>query len=228
MTADIDTPAIGIDVSSYQGHVDWDAVAGSGMAFMWARASEGMTVDPLYVDHFCGAQKAGLLAGLYLFFRARHTGAEQATQILQLLNNAEQASGTKAALPIALDLETFDGKSDAVFGYQVHRFIDKVADAGERLIIYTGPGFFDPIPLSSVVGIEKVPLWLADYRATPRCPHAWDRWTFLQMTGIGMVPGVRGPCDKNRFAGTSEELLAWLIHPAFGIGNKPATPRNDT
>jgi lysozyme len=98
----------GIDVSHYQGVVDWQQVAQNGMAFAFAKATEGITyVDPQLAANWDGIRVAGLVRGAYHFFEPNDDAAQQAQHFL---STVQLQPGD---LPPVLDVETTGGVSDA-------------------------------------------------------------------------------------------------------------------
>ena len=83
----------GIDVSHYQAHVDWAAVAGGGVRFGFAKASEGTVVpDQYFLDNWNGMKAAGILRGAYHFFHPNADAQAQAHNFLQRLAVANGAA----------------------------------------------------------------------------------------------------------------------------------------
>ena len=106
----------GIDVSHYQGVVDWAAVAASGEQFAFAKATEGVSVADLYFhDNWAGIKSAGLLRGAYHFFHPDQNAPTQAQSFLAKLTAANGSPLLAPGdLPATLDLEITGGCSPAV------------------------------------------------------------------------------------------------------------------
>ena len=99
----------GIDVSRYQGNIDWAKVKASGMTFVFIKATEGQTyTDPNFQKNVSGALAAGMLVGTYHFFRATSTdGAKDERRNASTLN---KVGGAKALqLPPVMDYENNPG-----------------------------------------------------------------------------------------------------------------------
>src|SRR5262245_8697518 len=100
----------GIDISSYQGVIDWTEVRAAGLAFAVIKASESSSHSPSREQYFATnaaqARAAGLLVGGYHFFRADEDPSTQAAVFRQVL----EAAGVTMDLPPALDVETDDGQ----------------------------------------------------------------------------------------------------------------------
>ncbi|MGH7484441.1 MAG: glycoside hydrolase family 25 protein, partial [bacterium] len=126
----------GIDVSHYQGAIDWNQVAQTGMAFAFIKATEGTAdVDPQFQANWSGANAAGLLRGAYHFYQP---GADPHQQAVSFLSVVEPGPGD---LPPALDVETSGDPNEIIAGIQV--WLATVEQAtGTAPILYTNPSFW--------------------------------------------------------------------------------------
>lgn len=204
----------GIDVSHYQGAIDWGSVAGSGVAFCFIKATEGTSAaDPRFQSNWSGSLAAGLRRGAYHF---GHAGSDAVAQA-KFFHGTVSADGTLGPgdLPPVLDLETLDGQSPASTLQWALAFLTE-ADAlfGRRTLLYTDAGFWQQLAeLPGCKALASRPLWLAAYSASPQVPSPWTAWTFWQYSdgtanGGTPVPGVSGPVDQDLFAGTPAQLAA--------------------
>ena len=199
----------GIDVSHYQGTVNWAEVRGAGCAFAFAKATEGTSVvDPTFNANWNGMKEAGLVRGAYHFFRPEQDGVQQAKHFLQVCQIEP------GDLPPVIDIELNDGITGSRLIAGVGNWIDTVAQAtGTTPLIYTAAYFWNEYMND---GFGKFPLWLAHYTSasTPQpLPHGWTDWTFWQYSQSLPIPGVNGNADHNRFNGTQADLQA-LTKPA--------------
>ena len=201
-----DGPTIaGIDVSRWQGRIDWDAIATSHTEFAFIRVSDGLGYpDGEYARNWSEARRVGIVRGTYQYFRASQDPIAQANLLLS-------AMGALSAddLPPVLDLETLDGQSAAVAYQRAVQWLDHVAAAtGRTPIVYTGYYFFrDSLGNPDLGGY---PLWIAQYGPTcPRIPDRWYRWDFHQTSDSGRVAGIPGNVDTNVFNGDLAALLAF-------------------
>jgi lysozyme len=224
---------LGIDVSHWQEDVDWFAVAGGGVKFAFAKATEGnQSVDQKFSRNWAGIQQAGLVRGAYHFGRPGRDPETQAVHFASIVG----ALGFND-LPPVLDIEEDDGHAAAHVITWMRRFLTK-ADAlfGRRLMIYTGAFWRGELGNPRDAFFGERALWLAAYVKSPVVPAAWPRSTFWQYTegknnAPADIPGVR-PCDQNRFEGTEAELgalCAGTMPPppgpvALGPGATPAWP----
>src|SRR5262252_8196400 len=96
----------GIDVSVYQGTIDWNAVAGAGIGFAFTRVGEGTNLDPTFDSNWSGIQSAGLVRGVYQYFWGGLDGATQADFLLSHIGTLGPRD-----LPPVLDVEAQDNQS---------------------------------------------------------------------------------------------------------------------
>ena len=190
----------GIDVSHFQGVVNWQEVKQAGMSFAFAKATEGITyVDPQYSTNWTGMQSAGLLRGAYHFFEANDDATAQAQHFLATV---QLAAGD---LPPVLDIETTAGVSNEQIWSGVSTWLQIVEQqTGRRPILYTAPGFWNSHQPDRA--LTKYPLWLADYATQATLPTGWSSWLFWQHSQSGSVAGVTGSVDLDLFSGTLEQL----------------------
>ncbi len=202
-------PVHGIDVSRWQGPIDWHRVAGADVAFAFIKATEGGDVaDPLFDHHWRGAAAAGIPAGAYHFYYHCRGGAEQARWFLE---NAPPRAGT---LPPVLDIEWTQSRNcprrpDAeTVRSEARAFIDVVTQAwGKRPIIYTTVDFWEQ---NELWRLGAYPFWLRSVAGHPQDTYGGNHWTFWQYTGTGRVPGVASDVDLTALAGSEADWQSWL------------------
>jgi lysozyme len=196
----------GFDVSSYQGSVDWAAVAGAGLGFAYVKATEGLTFnDPQFARNWSVSKERGIPRGAYHFFHFNDDPVAQAEFFL-----ASAAPNAGDLLP-AVDVEVTDGVTDVTrLVDALSAFITRVeqAMAGKRMLVYTGFGFWN----ASFHGSDAFaghPLWIAEYNgdATPVLPGGWNNWIVWQHSSNGTVPGITGSVDLNVLNGDAAALL---------------------
>src|SRR5690349_7534 len=177
----------GIDVSKYQGTIDWSQVATAGLTFVFIKASQGITgVDPELSANWSGAQTAGLLRGVYHFYQPGDDPTQQAQHFL-----ATAPPFGAGDLPPVLDIETAGSLTPAEIVQGVATWLDAVQTAtGRTPIVYTAPGFWKTLGTTQFGGH---PLWIAEYGvSSPLVPAGWARWTFWQYSETGTVAGIQG------------------------------------
>ena len=203
-------PVQGVDLSRFQGAVDWPKVKAAGLEFAWLKATEGGDrVDPAFEGNWRGAKRAGLARGAYHFYYHCRPASEQAAWFIA---NAPRESG---ALPPVLDIEwTPDSPTctirpdGAVVRAGIEAFQRIVAaHYGQRPVIYTTVDFWRDNDLGRLRGEE---FWLRSVAAQPGAIYPGQRWTFWQFSATGLVPGVVGPTDRNAFNGSASAWQSWL------------------
>lgn len=196
-------PLPGIDVSHWQGTIDWNAVAADGVEFAFVKASEGGDyTDPRFAANWAGARRAGVIRGAYHFFRPQTDAMAQAAHFLRTVPFAP------GDLPPVLDVEVTDGRSMDAVAAGVRTWLQEVERAtGRRPVIYTRASFWTAQMGGAFGGY---PLWVAHYGvASPGIPAGWGGWTFWQHSDAGRVDGISGGVDLNWFNGDRAALDAF-------------------
>ena len=210
----VDGPLPGIDVSHWQGAIDWDGVAGDGVEFAFIKATEGGDyTDPRFAANWAGARQAGVVRGAYHFFRPQTDAMAQAAHFLRTVPLAP------GDLPPVLDVEVTDGRSLDVVAAGVRTWLQEVERAtGRRPIIYTRASFWTA---QMGGGYGGYPLWVAHYGvASPNIPSGWSGWTFWQHSDAGRVDGIAGDVDLNWFNGDRDALEAFIATVQPGAGTR--------
>lgn len=208
----------GIDVSYYQGNIDWAKVAADGVKYAFIRASDGLnTVDTKFDTYWAQSRAHGIIHGAYQFFRPAQDPIAQADLLLGRI-------GTPAPddLPPVIDVEADGGLPPAMVAARVKQWIDHVEGRlGIKPIIYTGFYFWKDEVGAPAFG-AAYPLWHAQYTSAecPNIPPPWGDWAFWQFTSTGSVNGIAGNVDVNRFNGTYEQLLE-LTRPGATCSTLP-------
>lgn len=200
-------PVRGVDVSHYQGRVEWARVRAAGYDFAYLKASEGGTfVDSAYARNRDQARRAGLVTGPYHFFTLCAGAAAQAANLL-----AVQPPDSARSLPPAVDLE-FGGNcgdrppADSVRA-RVGRFLAVVDSAyGRPAVLYVTAEFYQ----TYLRGAAGHPLWVRNVFRRPRYGGEWMLW---QYAATARVPGIRGRADLDAFHGTRAEFEAFVSPP---------------
>lgn len=210
----------GVDVSYYQGTVNWQQVKQSGRVFAIARVSDGLSVvDSQFSTNWPAMKQAGLVRGVYQFFRPARDPIAQADLLLQKL---QAAGGFQAGdLPPVLDIETVDGVATSTLRQRMQQWLDHVEQAlGTKPMVYTAAFMSQTVG----TGFSKYPLWVANYGTTcPTMPDGWSGWKFWQSSSTGSVPGISGSVDVNDFNGTLATLLQFAGVQQAGDGGAPSS-----
>jgi lysozyme len=205
----------GIDVSDFQGTVNWQAVKNSGITFAFAKATEGTTFTArTFARNWSEMKRVGIIPGAYHF---GHPGSDPVAQARRFAATVKNANGGKfsGALQLVLDIEVTDGRSPAQVSAWIVSFINEIkAQTGRPGIIYTGFFFWRDRAGNSANNLN-CPLWLAAYvpesQLAHLIPRAWTTWTFWQYTDRGSVPGVSGNVDRDVFNGNLTTLRRLTI-----------------
>jgi lysozyme len=218
------TYAKGLDVSHYQGAIDWIQVAGGGYSFTFAKATEGMTlVDPTYPINRAGSNTLGLRLGAYHFGRPGGSGAAGivANAIAQadfFVGVAQPAAGD---LPPVLDLEAKGSLPTAGLIQWTQAWLDEVgALTGINAAVYVSPSFWKTaLGDTTTIAGGGHPLWIAHWttNAAPTVPALnWGGfgWTFWQWTDCSQVPGIAHCVDGDRLNGTDPSRVAIPPYPS--------------
>lgn len=193
----------GIDVSYYQGTIDWHAVAASGKKFAIARIGDGLTFsDPQWDRNWAGIKNAGMIRGAYQFFRPGQDPVAQANLVV-----AKVGKLGPRELPVMLDLESSDGQSPATIMARARTWANIVtAGTGREPYIYTYKSFWD-VNCGGSHEFKDFHFGIAAYGPVcPNIPSPWTGWTFFQYSSTGRVPGIVGNVDLDKFNGTLEQL----------------------
>ena len=194
----------GIDVSHYQGKIDWGKVKSAGMAFAFTKATESTnSTDSQFSVNWPAIKAAGLLRGAYHFFHADQDATAQANFFLQVTDIGP------GDLPAVIDIETTSNASDSAIVSGVQTWLNVVQQAtGIVPMIYTAGSFWNA-HLNSSFG--NYPLWVANYGVTtPKLPTGWNNWNFWQYSQSGTVSGISGNVDMDYFNGSLAQLNAFV------------------
>lgn len=193
---------VGIDVSEFQGDIDWQAVKSSGIEFAIIRMgyrgygeSGTLVVDPMFDVHIKGAIDAGLRVGVYFFSQAI-TAEEAREEADFVLKHIESYALTG---PVVFDTEEIkydtartDNNTVKQFTDYCIIFCDEIKKAGYEPMIYANMKWM--AFTLDLTRLTEYPFWYADYHETPQCPYDFEMW---QYTETGTVPGVNGDVDIN-------------------------------
>jgi len=200
----------GIDVSYYQGNVDWAKVKAAGQSFAFARVSDGIDhPDTKFAQNWPAMKKAGVVRGLYQFFRP---AKDVTAQVDLLISKLDAAGGLSPGdLPPVLDLESDGGLPAATVVARAKSWLTQIENKyGVKPIVYTAAF------MSNVIGTNFTgyTLWVANYKTTcPTMPSGWTDWQFWQDSDTGKVDGVTGAVDTNFFNGGLADLQALTVQP---------------
>lgn len=205
----------GIDVSYYQGNIDWGAVAGSGVKFAYVRVAHSLQFeDPKFQQNLAGARAAGIHTGVYQYFEPTEDAVAQAQLLIDRTGPLQTGD-----LPPMIDVESADTVGKEAYANAIRAWLDTVEAAyGVRGMIYSGFYYWN-----DYVGTDEFidhPLMIPNYNeGCPLIPDYWPSWTIHQYCDCGSVPGVNGDVDVDTFNGDLAALLGYTVGaPVCGDG----------
>ena len=189
----------GIDVSRYQGDIDWARAAADGVEFAIIRMGfRGYDTGKTVVDEFFdanmrGAAAAGVRVGTYFFSQAVNEGEAIAEAEMVLAGIAPY----DVRFPVVFDIEEISGqnaRTDVLTSEEVTdiaiAFCERIKAAGYTPMIYANPKWF--VARMDLGRLEPYAKWLAQYYKTPTYPYAFSIWQF---SSSGSVDGIKGNVD---------------------------------
>lgn len=192
----------GIDVSGWQGEINFAQVKNAGIDFVYIKASEGLnTVDQYFYRNYEEAKANGFNIGFYHYVTARTT--EEALREAEHFANT--IAGTTPTCKLAMDFENFENLSVNEVNEISRVFLKRVQElTNKEMIIYSNTSAARTIFSQELA--NEYPLWVAQYYATnPSDNGKWSVWEGFQYTDRGIIPGINGYVDRDIF--TSEILL---------------------
>ena len=209
------TRRYGVDVSKYQGYIDWQKVAASGVEFAFIRIGNmgvdngSLYEDPMAYTNLWGAINAGLKVGVYFYSHAiNEAEAVQEAEFTLNLLSSYGITPAHLAMPIMMDVEFFsaDGYNYSGRLYYANlsvsqrtsitlSFLNRVAAAGYSAGLYAGRwelgNWHD---MSQIAG--KYYVWVAAYMSSKTCPY-YGWYNMWQYSCYGTIPGIPGYVDIN-------------------------------
>ena len=191
--------ARGIDVSKFQGSIDWNAVKADGITFAIIRCgyrgygSGALVEDSTYRANIQGAINAGLKVGVYFYSQAINEAeaVEEASMVLSLVG------GYSLPLGVYYDTESVSGgRANAISASErtacAVAFCETIRNAGYRAGVYSYASWF--YNALNFANISKYNIWIAQYREKLSFNYKYNIW---QYTGSGHVNGISKPVDMN-------------------------------
>ena len=198
----------GIDISHYQGDIDWLELMQSRLTdypieFVFMKATEGGDHgDDTFARNFSEAGKHGFIRGAYHFFSPKTDPLKQADFFIRTVKLAP------GDLPPVLDVEVTGKKTKKELQQNIKRWLDRVeAHYGVKPILYTSYKFKTRYLDDSI--FNTYPYWIAHYYVDS--VKYKGKWHFWQHSDVGTVPGIDEDVDLNVFNGSLEELKRMTI-----------------
>ncbi|MHA7970286.1 glycoside hydrolase family 25 protein [Rhizobium sp. CAU 1783] len=203
----------GVDVSRWQGNIDWAKLRTQGANFAFIKATDGGDhLDPMFRTNWRKAKDAGIRRGAYHFFYWCRTAGEQADWFIR---NVPKEAG---ALPPVIDVE-YNGESSCKRRVSREKVLEKMQvfmdklerHYGQRPIIYTAPDFYRDNLRGA---FPNHPFWLRSVAAHPSKVYPDRKWLFWQYSGSGLSHGVDEKIDLNVFNGSEAQWHNWVAAKA--------------
>ncbi len=200
----------GIDVSHYQGTINWKTVAKGQIKFAIAKASGGDDyIDPMFNVNWQGIRENELIRGAYHFYYPNIDPIKQAKHYLKTVNGF-----LKKDLPPILDIEVTEGQDASKIVQGALLWIKKVENVTKRRpIIYSDKAFVSEYLNSPE--LAQYPLWVADYsEEIASLPSHWQKpgWLIWQHSQQGQLEGIPSQVDLNKFSGSLRQLRHFVKH----------------
>lgn len=209
----------GIDISEFQGEIDFEEVRRSGIEAVYIRVGAGEYTDEYFAENYERAKAAGLKIGFYHYVTARSVeeGRRQARFFASL------TAGREPDMRLAMDFEYFGSLSVSQINAISEAYLDELTALTRReAVIYSD--LSNARNIFSRALAEKYPLWAAQYGADePSANGKWREWVGFQYTDEGRVGGIYGNVDRNIFTEGIFLSDSWRID-----GEKRTTVRAGT
>jgi lysozyme len=209
-----DYPIHGIDVSKYQGDIDWTAVAGSGVRFAYIKATEGGDhKDEKFDQNWAAAKAAGIARGAYHFVYWCRPPIEEVSWFEQNVPVEDDA------LPPVLDVEATPesrtckrhlDQASAIADMKV-MLEEMERHYGRRPVIYTSVDFYEAILADGA--FSDYPIWVRSTKHHPTVRYGARKWHFWQYQSDAYIPGINVKVDRNAFYGGNDQWQAFLDGP---------------
>ena len=186
----------GIDVSEWQGNIDFGEVARAGIEVVYIRASEGRSyVDPYFRENYEKAKANGLRTGFYHFLTATNV-AEAKEEAEFFVSNIK---GLEPDCRLAMDFEVFNGLDVSAINEISRVFLETVENlSGKECVIYSDA--YNARTVFSKELAEDYPIWVADYFVEePESNDKWKFWVGFQYSDRGIINGIDGNVDRDYF-----------------------------
>ena len=184
----------GIDVSAWQGEIDFKEVKDFGIDIVYIKSSEGFSfVDPYFEQNYANAKSAGLKVGFYHYVTAR----TEDESIRQANFFVSTIAGKAPDCKLAMDFESFGNLSINSINQIALAFVQNVQKlSGKEVIIYSD----EYNATNTFYSLSNYPLWVAQYEVSaPTVSANWSTWAGWQYTDKGDVTGISTYVDRNRF-----------------------------
>jgi len=201
----------GIDVSKYQGDIDWAQVKSSGVKFAYIKATEGGDhPDAKFQQNWNGAKAVGLPRGAYHFVYWCRPWHEEMRHFIQTVPKEPDA------LPPVLDVEATPESKKCKRRLERGPVVAEMREMlramerhyGKKPVIYSTVDFYEAI--LSPNELEDYPIWIRSTKYSPHVRYGSRNWHFWQYQSDAQIPGIVGNVDRNAFRGDHKQWLAFI------------------
>ena len=196
-------PVRGVDVSHYQGAIDWEVLSGQGISFAFIKATEGSSsTDECFRENWSDAGKTGLRIGAYHFFSFESAGKTQAENFITAVETVP------GMLPPAADVEPyggFDELTPEVLKELAVWLADTEEHYGMKPVIYTTAAYYGAIRKA----FPEHDIWLRSVYGKPSGKTEWTFWQYSERTRLDGYAGEERFIDMNVFCGTEEAFSVY-------------------
>ena len=201
----------GIDVSKYQGDIDWAQVKSSGVKFAYIKATEGGDhIDAKFQQNWNGARAVGLPRGAYHFVYWCRPWHEEMRHFIQTVPREPDA------LPPVLDVEATPESKKCKRRLERGPVLAEMREMlramerhyGKKPVIYSTVDFYEAI--LSPNELEEYPIWIRSTKYSPHVKYGSRHWHFWQYQSDARIPGIVGNVDRNAFRGDHRQWLAFI------------------
>ena len=191
----------GIDVSMWQGNIDFNAVKNSGIEAVYIRSSEGIGyIDPYFKTNYEKAKENGLKVGFYHYVTARSTdeAINEAKFFVSVIN------GLSPDMRLAMDFEYFGSLNLYEINEISKAFLETLKnESGKDVVIYSDA--YNARSFFSQELANIYPIWVADYFVEePENNGKWNSWVGFQYSDEGRISGISGNVDLDKY---TEEIF---------------------
>lgn len=198
----------GIDISHYQGKINWKSIPAQGIRFVYIKATQGINFqDKRFIYNWRESKKNKIPHGAYHFFDLCASGKMQAANFIRTV------PGDNFMLPPVIDLELFKNCNNPPerkeFLHELKEFVQKIeSHYHKKPMLYVIWDVYEKYLTGEMI---DYPLWISDpwNHTEPALPEKRD-WVLWQYTYEGRVKGISGYVDWNYFNGNEIEFKKWV------------------
>ena len=207
--SNIEFPVRGVDVSSYQGTIDWDVLASQNIQFAFIKATEGSSyIDRNFMENYTNVIRTDLRIGAYHFFSYDSSGKTQAENFIAVVQKSNDM------LPPVVDVEFYGDKDEKLPDKAATQaelsilLIELENHYGKKPIIYAVKKSYDLYIAGKYMDYD---IWIRNVIKHPTLSDGRD-WTFWQYANREVLVGYSGPekhIDMNVYNGTQKDFEAY-------------------